>query len=151
MPAVAAATDGFFWVARSMACWNVTRSRGCGAWAPACAARRAAIATATAALRTGASLPPEALDDNIQHRDERQGETLVLGRERQVDEQQTEAEDENGLPARLDLLQRDARPRVGHSLRQHAIRQALHGLDRLAGAVSRRGGAIERHRPKQVE
>ena len=55
---------------------------------------------------------------HAQQDDERQHQAFVLGRERQVDQQQRETEDQERLPAGLGLLERDAGPGVAHSLRQ---------------------------------
>ena len=58
---------------------------------------------------------------HAEQHDEGQHEALVLRGQRQVDEQQRQAEDDERLPARLGLLERDARPRVAHALRQRCV------------------------------
>src|SRR6185503_6570537 len=83
--------------------------------------------------------------------DERQREALVLAGERQIAQQQREAEDRRRLAPGPDLLQRDARPRIREALRQDALRQVVHLLQRLAGAEAWRGGAVDRRRAEQVE
>ena len=66
---------------------------------------------------------PQRAEDRQRHAeqdDERQHQALVLRRQRQVHEEQRQAEDDERLLAGLDLLERDARPRVAHALRQRA-------------------------------
>ena len=58
---------------------------------------------------------------HAQQDDERQHQALVLRRQRQVDEQQAEAEDQDRLLPGLDLLERQARPGVAHARRQRLL------------------------------
>ena len=75
---------------------------------------------------------------------------FVLRRERQVDEQQADGEDVDRLASGLDLLERQPGPCEAESLRQRALRQRLHLLDRLAGAEPGRRAAVDLGRAEQV-
>ena len=75
---------------------------------------------------------------HAQQDDEGQDQALVLRGQRQIDEQQPEAEDQELLLPGLALLEREARPGVAHARRQRLLRDALHLLQRLSRAESRR-------------
>ena len=88
---------------------------------------------------------------HAQQHDERQHERFVLRRQRQVDEQNADAEDRRRLTAGLDLLERDARPGVAEPLRQRRRGQPLHLRERLPGARARRRRPVDLGRSEQVE
>ena len=66
---------------------------------------------------------------HAEQHDQRQDERLVLRGQRQVDEQQGDAEDAGRLPASLDFFERDTRPGIPEALRQRLRREPLHLLD----------------------
>ncbi len=78
-----------------------------------------------------AASAPSTRERHRQQDDERQRDALVLRRQRQIDEQQAEAEDDHRLAARRDFFTRQARPLERHALRQRAPREAFHQLQRL--------------------
>ncbi len=58
--------------------------------------------------------------------DERKREAFVLGRESEIDDEKTEAEDGEGLTAGLDLFERETGPLVLHALQHVLLRDLLH-------------------------
>ena len=85
------------------------------------------------------------------HHRTRQGPRLVLGGEHQEDDDQAEHERDHRRPARLLLLEREARPGERVALRQHLARDLLHRRDRLARAVAGRRVAVDLRRREAVE
>src|SRR5208283_13372 len=75
--------------------------------------------------------------------DEREHEAFVLGREREIDDYDSEGKEDQRRGTGLQFFQRNARPLVAVALRHDFGGQFLHGIDGLAGTESGRGGAVE--------
>ena len=82
--------------------------------------------------------------------DERQREGLVLGREREIDDEQAEAEDDDGLAGGLDLFESEAGPGVGHARHLVFVEELHHGVEALAGAEARCGRAVDLGRAEEI-
>ena len=78
-----------------------------------------------------------------QQDDERQREAFVLRREREIDDQNAQAEDDERLAARLDFIEGQAGPLISHAGHHALLCQVLHARDALAGAVAGCGRTID--------
>ncbi len=66
--------------------------------------------------------------------DEREGEALILGREGEVDDEETEAKDDDGFASGLHFFEGETGPGVRHALELVLVEEVHHVLEALAGA-----------------
>src|SRR5436190_8363894 len=82
--------------------------------------------------------------------DERKYEAFVLCRERQIDNQNSEAEKHRRGAAGRKFFQRQASPFIAETLGQNLLAEILHGRDSLARTKSRCSRAIQLSRSEQI-
>ena len=78
-----------------------------------------------------------------QQNDERKHEAFVLRGQREIDDEQSEGKEHDGLAAGLDFFEGEPRSIQRCSRGQCFFGEIFHGGDGLAGAVSGRGGAVD--------
>ena len=82
--------------------------------------------------------------------DERQRKALVLRGQREVNHEQAQAEDDDGLAGRLDFFESEAGPGEGHALELAFFKETLHGVEALTGGETRGWRPVDLGRTEEV-
>jgi len=93
---------------------------------------------------------PENCHGHGEQDDEGEREAFVLSGQGQIDDQEAESEDDDGLAAGFDFFEGEAGPGIGHPLQHVALGQGFHGCESLGRAATGSGRAVDLCRTEEI-